>query len=302
MNLAGETRCGCEVSGSHGGTGQVSLGIYEKALKHSGDWDEFFSDIREAGFSFVDLSVDETPARRARLRWPQAERRMVRDAAARHGVQLGGLCLSVHRAVGPGSADPAVRHEAEEIFIDAIWLCRDLGIPVLQVAGYYAYYECPDPEQRERYLDCLRAVLPHAARAGVLLGIENVDGNDVTSITIARAIVEEIDSPWLQLYPDIGNLAEQQLDTRHELGAGHGKMLAIHVKDVRVGEPRRVPLGEGIADFSAAFAELASQSWCGRIMIEMWNDDAEDSLDICKRAHAQVSTWLREANFELANN
>ncbi|HBX82251.1 MAG TPA: xylulose 5-phosphate 3-epimerase, partial [Propionibacteriaceae bacterium] len=80
-----------------------------------------------------------------------------------------------------------------------------------------------------------------------LLGIENVDGNDVTSISRGMNIVREIDSPWLQMYPDVGNIAEQQLDETEELRAGEGHMLAIHLKDVRVGEPRRVPMGEGIA-------------------------------------------------------
>lgn len=295
MNLTGETPCGCEVGGSKGADGPVSLGIYEKALRHTGDWDQFFSEVRSAGFAFVDLSIDESPERRARLHWPQAERRMVRDAAARHNVQLGGICLSVHRAIGPGSVNPEIRREAKEIFVDAIWLCHDLGIPVLQVAGYYAYYESPDADQRNRYVECLRTALPHAARAGVILGIENVDGNDITSITAAREIVDEINSPWLQLYPDIGNIAEQQLDTTRELTRGEGRMVALHVKDVRVGEPRRVPLGEGIADFKAAFLELARQQWCGRIMIEMWNDDALDSFETCKHAHALVTDWLQAA-------
>ncbi len=41
--------------------GQVCLGIYEKALRWTGDWDGFFAEARQAGFAFVDLSVDETP-------------------------------------------------------------------------------------------------------------------------------------------------------------------------------------------------------------------------------------------------
>lgn len=274
---------------------EVSLGIYEKALRWSGDWDRFFRDARDAGFSFVDLSVDETPERRARLEWSADERAAVRRAAAAQGVQLGGLCLSVHRGVGPGSADPEVRAEADRIFVQGIELCRDLGIPVLQVAGYYAYYEPAGPEQRGHYVAALRRAIPHAARAGVLLGIENVDGTDVTSISRGMNIVREIDSPWLQLYPDVGNIAEQQLDELEELRAGRGHMLALHLKDVRVGEPRRVPMGEGIADFPKAFAELAEQGWSGRMMIEMWNDDAPDSVARCVHAREVVEAWLREA-------
>lgn len=280
-------------------TSQVSLGIYEKALRWNGDWDQLFSDVRSAGFSFVDISVDETPERMSRLKWSKETREQVREAAARQGTQAGGLCLSVHRAIGLGSADPAVRAHADQICYEGIELCRDLGIPVLQVAGYYAYYEKTDPKQRSRYVESLRRAISEAARAGVLLGIENVDGNDVTSISSGMKIIREINSPWLQMYPDVGNIAEQQLDEVEELRAGEGHMLALHVKDVRVGEPRRVPMGTGIANFPKAFAELARQGWSGRIMIEMWNDDAPDSVERCVQARRIVQQMLEDAGIEI---
>ncbi|MFZ2166321.1 MAG: L-ribulose-5-phosphate 3-epimerase [Propionibacteriaceae bacterium] len=278
---------------------QVTLGIYEKALRWTGSWEALFADARLGGFSFVDISVDETPERKGRLEWSPELRREVRNAADSQGVQLGGLCLSIHRAIGPGSADPAVRAEADRIFEQGIELCRDLGIPVLQVAGYYAYYEEADPGQRARYVAALRRAIPKAAQAGVLLGIENVDGNDVTSISRGMNIVREIDSPWLQMYPDVGNIAEQQLDETEELRAGEGHMLAIHLKDVRVGEPRRVPMGEGIADFPTAFTELARQRWSGRMMIEMWNDDAPDSVERCVEARQIIEGWLSDAGIAI---
>jgi len=87
----------------------IKLGIYEKALVGLPDWAAFFAQVPDAGFSFVDLSIDETPERAARLDWDRATRRLVRDAAADAQVQIGGLCLSLHRSVMPGSADPEMR-------------------------------------------------------------------------------------------------------------------------------------------------------------------------------------------------
>lgn len=301
MTGSGHGHCGCETRPNALTEGSISLGIYEKAMPDVTDWDSFFASVKEGGFSFTDLSVDESEERRARLDWPLLERREVRDAASRHGVQIGGICLSVHRAVGPGSADEAVREQAAEIFRKGIELCRDLNAPVLQVAGYFAYYEQLSEGQRERYVQALREATSYAARAGVVLGIENVDGNDVTSITKAVEICDEINSPWLQVYPDIGNIAEQQLDTETELRAGEGRMVAMHIKDVRVGEPRRVPLGEGIADFTAAFKELKRQNWSGRLMIEMWNDNAPDSAAISAQARRKVEDWLTEAGIPIAH-
>ncbi|MBD3689687.1 L-ribulose-5-phosphate 3-epimerase [Nanchangia anserum] len=277
----------------------VTLGIYEKALRWTGEWRSFFDQAVEAGFSFVDISVDETPERAARLDWDDAQCAEVREAAAAAGVQIGGICLSLHRRIMPGSADPAIREEAYQVYLKGIDLCRRLGVSVLQVAGYFAYYEDDDPDARSRYVDTLARALPYAAQAGIILGIENVDGHDIASIPDAMAVLDECPSAWLQVYPDVGNIAEHGGDARTELAAGENHMVAIHVKDVLPGQPRRIPLGEGVADFAGAFAELARQGWCGRMMIEMWNDEAADSAARCADARAIVASWLDEAGIDV---
>lgn len=43
------------------------LGIYEKAMPTSLTWEERLIHAKEAGFDFVEISVDETDERRARL-------------------------------------------------------------------------------------------------------------------------------------------------------------------------------------------------------------------------------------------
>lgn len=76
------------------------------------------------------------------------------------------------------------------------------------MVGYYAYYEDPDPGQKERYVATLAQAAAYASQAGVMLGIENVDGNDVTSISKGLEICDQVSSAWLSMYPDIGNLYE----------------------------------------------------------------------------------------------
>lgn len=278
----------------------VTLGIYEKALPWPGSWDAFFGQAANAGFSFVDLSIDESPGRMARLRWTAHERLEVRDAAARAGVMIGGICLSAHRAVAPGSTDAATRTLARQMLLEAIDLCVDLGAPLVQVAGYFAYYETHDESARSRYLEVIAAGADHAARRGVMLGIENVDGDDITSIRSALGICEDLGSAYLQLYPDIGNLTEQGLDVVTELAAGRGRMLALHVKDTRPGEPRHVPMGGGDVPWEAAFGELARQGWSGRVLIEMWNEARSDAVRVSQRAREFIQARLADAGIAVA--
>ena len=280
---------------------EVSLGIYEKALVSpredtDGEWRAFMSQVPACGFAFVDLSVDESPERAARLQWTPSQRRTVQADARAEGVLIGGLCLSLHRAIGPGSADPATRHRARTVMEEGIRLCHDLQIPVLQVAGYYCYYEPAHPDAETWYHEMLEDAVPLASRLGVVLGIENVDGTDVTSVTKVMEHVEAIDSPYLQAYPDLGNIAEQGLDVATELATGRGHMVAMHAKDVRRGEPRRVGMGSGIVDWETSFATLANQGWSGRLMLEMWNDDSPESARRCVAARHFLESALTKAH------
>ncbi len=278
----------------------ICLGIYEKALVGNSlatgsDWRHFLEQVPQAGFSYLDLSIDETPEREARLDWGPAQCRRVRDAADDVGTAIGGICLSLHRKIGPGSAEPETRRRARKVMTRGLEVSHDLGVPVIQIAGYYAFYEEPNPEAERWYTQMLADAVPLAARLGVVMGIENVDGDDVTSISKAMEFVRAVDSPYLQVYPDLGNIAEQGLDPAVELAAGAGHMVAMHAKDVRRGEPRRIEMGAGIVDWPTSFALLANQHWTGRLMIEMWNDDAPDSVDRCVTARHFIETQATAA-------
>jgi L-ribulose-5-phosphate 3-epimerase UlaE len=121
-----------------------------------------------------------------------------------------------------------------------------------------------------------------------MLAIENMDTVGVASLEEGMKLVDHFDSPWLQLYPDLGNLIERGKDILPELERAKGHMVALHVKDARPGEPRRVPFGEGSVPFEAAFRKLHELGFNGPMMIEMWNDNAPDSLERVVKTRAWV--------------
>jgi hexulose-6-phosphate isomerase len=117
------------------------IGIYEKALPKEMGWAERFDAARAAGYDFVEISVDETPERMARLDWSARERLEFVRASREGGVPVPTLCLSGHRRIPFGSADPAIRAQAREFMSKAIRFACDTGIRVIQLAGYDVYYE-----------------------------------------------------------------------------------------------------------------------------------------------------------------
>jgi L-ribulose-5-phosphate 3-epimerase len=272
----------------------IPIGIYEKALPYNLTWRARLALAREAGFDFVEMSVDESDERLARLDWSAGERAELREAVAAAGVPIITLCLSGHRKWALGSATPEIRQRGLEIMHKAVRFCADTGIRTIQLAGYYVYYEPHVAESMERYRDGLAQGLEWASQAGVMLALENVDGHDVDSITAAMRFVEHFNSPWFQVYPDVGNLGEHGLDVCAELERGRGHLVGIHVKDTRPGEPRRVPFGQGIVPFVDAFRKLAEMRYTGPVMLEMWNDDSPDALRIIRESRAWVVARMVE--------
>lgn len=61
-------------------------------------------------------------------------------------MQIKSMCLSAHRRFPFGSADAAVRARARDIMDRAIDFSCELGIRVIQLAGYDVYYEPSTPE------------------------------------------------------------------------------------------------------------------------------------------------------------
>lgn len=273
----------------------VRLGVYEKALPTALAWPERLALARRLGFDYLELSVDESEGRLARLDAGCAERRAIRDAVAATGVPVQSLCLSAHRRYALGSADPATRTRAHEVFLRAVELAYELGVRTVQLAGYYVYYEDETPAAAERYAEGVARGAEAAAAAGVMLGIENMDTVGLASLAEGVALLDRIGSPWLQLYPDLGNLIERRRDPLRELAAARGRMVALHLKDARPGEPRRVPFGEGGVPFVAALERLRADGYAGPMLVEMWNDDAPDSVARLAAARGWVAARLREA-------
>ena len=72
------------------------------------------------------------------------------------GVPIRTMCLSGHRKYPLGSNDPETCARGMEIMEKAIRLAEDLGIRIIQLAGYDVYYEEGSEETRERFEENLK--------------------------------------------------------------------------------------------------------------------------------------------------
>jgi L-ribulose-5-phosphate 3-epimerase len=267
----------------------INVGIYEKALPLSMSWSERLTAAGRAGYNFVELSIDVSDERLARLEWNATQRAALRQAMVDSGVPVISMCLSAHRKYPMGSPTEEIRLRGLDIMEKAVEFAQDVGLRIVLVPGYEVFYEPGSAETKARFTEALHYAVELAGNAGIMLALENPE-RSVTSITQAMEYIRVINSPWLQLYGDVGNLAAHGYDVLAELEVGRGHLAGIHIKDARIDEFRNVPFGEGNVPFEAVFRKLEEINFNGPLMLEQWYEGQGN----CVEALTAARRWVLE--------
>ena len=157
-----------------------SLGLYEKAIPIGLPFRDKLKAARMAGYDFVELSIDETPQKLARLELGNSGRMgMIQDKE----TEARGM----------------------EIMKEAIELADDLGIRIIQLAGYDVYYEAGNEDTRRRFAENICKSVEMAAAYGIVLGFETMETEFMNTVEKAMSYVRMADSSFLTVYPDLGN-------------------------------------------------------------------------------------------------
>lgn len=261
-----------------------TLGIYEKAMPDDLSFGERLALAKEAGFDFLEISIDETDKRLSRLCWSAGQIRELYAVSRDCGILIDTMCLSGHRKYPLGSPDAATRARGMEIMERAVDFAALLGIRIIQLAGYDVYYEPSTAETKMLFAENLAKSVEMAAAAGVVLGFETMETSFMNTVEKAMHFVKLINSPYLQVYPDIGNVTNGTPDVLGDLRTGKGHIVAAHLKETREGVFRDLHYGEGRVDFAGAVDQLLALG-VRKFNAEFWYDGSPDVLAACKKAH-----------------
>lgn len=279
---------------------QHPLGIYEKALPKHLSWPERLALAKACGFDFVEMSIDESDERLARLSWSKEQRLSLVSAMLETGISIPSMCLSGHRRFPFGSHDEATRQQAYLIMEQAIQLAKDVGIRTIQLAGYDVYYEQQDEGTLARFAEGMQWAVERAAAAQVMLAVEIMDTEFMSSISKWKSWDSLLASPWFTVYPDVGNLSAWGNDVAQELQLGIDRIAAIHLKDTfpvtetSPGQFRDVPFGEGCVDFVALFRTLKQLNYRGAFLIEMWTEKADEPVAEIVQARRWIEQQMQQ--------
>ncbi|MCC6727799.1 MAG: sugar phosphate isomerase/epimerase [Chthonomonadales bacterium] len=221
----------------------------------------------------------------------------VRDALAAAGFAMPMLCASPDFTW----PDPRRRRAAVEEHRRAIDAAAALGAVTCRVLSGQRRPEVGEAEGIGWVVECIEALLPHAARRGVVLALENhFRDNYWTYPEFAqradrfRAIVERIDSPWFGVNFDPSNTLLAGEDPIALLRRVAPRVVSMHASDRRPREGVRTStenltaydqlvhgeVGTGLIDYDAVFGILREAGFDGWVSIE----DGVDGIEELKRS------------------
>lgn len=269
------------------------IGVYEKATPIELSWEERLTVCKEAGFDFLEMSIDETDMRRQRLDWTDAQIAELLETTRKVGMPIESICFSAQRKYPLGSKK--WESEAKELLQKGVLFAKKMGIRIIQTQGYDVYYEeSSNPESVERYYHNLEEGVLFAASHGVILANETMENDFMNTIKKAMTCCERIDSPYIQVYPDLGNIHNGTDDVISDIKSGKGHIVAAHLKETVPGKFREIPYGSGQVDFPAGIAQFYRQG-VRRYVAEFWYTGEENWKEIL----ADNRKFL-DAQFDLA--
>ncbi|WP_252232884.1 TIM barrel protein, partial [Clostridium sp. ZBS15] len=140
-------------------------------------------------------------------------------------------------------------------------LASDLGIRIIQLAGYDVYYEDGNDETRKYFEENLKLSVDIASSKGIILAFETMETEFMNTVEKAMEFVEMVNSPYLQVYPDCGNVKNATLNygttVIDDFETGRGHIAAVHLKETVPGKFREITFGTGHVNFE----EVIKKSW-----------------------------------------
>ena len=261
------------------------LGLYEKSMPNEYTLRRKLDEARKAGYDYLELSIDETDEKLTRLDWTAGDRNAIRRNMAEAGVPIKSICLSGHRRFPLGDPDADARVRSLDMMEKAVNLAAALGVRIIQLAGYDVYYKDSSVDTRAWFLENLKKSAEMAAREGVVLGFETMETPFMDTVGKAMAWVDAVQSPYLQVYPDLGNLTNAALiygsDVSGDIMLGNGHISAMHLKETIPGHYREIPYGTGHVDFVSG-VKTAWNLGVRMFVGEFWHMGEADVPDVLR--------------------
>jgi len=230
-----------------------------------------FEMLKEAGFEGVELISPN-----------KLDRDEVLRARDKTGLVIHGVSGGQHWKDTLSDPDPqvverglaAVRQEMED--------CKAYGGSTVLLVPAVVTRNVSYRDAYTRSQANIRKLIPDAERHGIKIAIEEVWNRFLLSPPEFARYIDELDSPWVGAYFDVGNVVEYGFpqDWIRELGK---RILKIHVKEYAKANRFNYPLGEGEIDWPAVRQALIDVGYEGWISAEVPRKGLTEMREVVRR-------------------
>lgn len=243
---------------------------------------------RDAGFEQIECQTVTS----------QDEAEAIKRAAETAGLRIHSVMNMAHWSCPFNAADPELVKKGMEGMQTSLrnahfWGADTVLLVPAVVNPKFSYFEDAWTRSQAR----IRELLPMAAELKVVIAIEEVWNKFLVSPTEFARYVDELNSPWVKAYLDVGNMVfyGYPQDWIRILGK---RIAKLHIKDFRYrkGQTEWVGLGEGDIDWLAVHDALAAIDYRGTATVELDGGDAAYLGEVGRRFERILAGVKIQAN------
>lgn len=253
---------------------KYKIGLYEKAIKNTLSWKEKLQCAKECGYDYLEISIDATDEKINRIFMDKEEIKEIMEAVFETEIPIGSMSVSALTKYALGDPSETVREKAMQIAGKSIELASVLGVRTVMIPGYDIYYGESTVETKRFFLENVKKIAEIAEQEGILVGFETMENNFMNTTGKAVQYVNMVDSAYLKIYPDAGNITNAAVANKHDvcedLSLGKGKLIALHLKETKPGVFREVPFLTGHVEFERII-DTAWELGVRRYVTELWD-------------------------------
>jgi sugar phosphate isomerase/epimerase len=204
---------------------------------------------------------------------PSAERRRIRDAAARAGIGVSGLHWVLVQAEGMylNHPDAAVRARTAQYFCDLVDCCADLGGRVIVVGSPKQRNVLEGVSQQQAWdwaTATFERAVEHAAERAVTICLEPLAPSETNFINTAEEavrFVRQFDSPAFKIILDVKAMSSESKPIPQITRESWPHFAYFHANDRNLKGP-----GFGDVDFKPIAAALRAVGYDGVVSVEVF--------------------------------